>query len=319
MANIALLNRCNLRCPYCFADSYIADEKEDISIDTFNSLLNFCAYERELGIIGGEPLLHKDFDTILEILNGDYRFNTVTVFTNGIFIEKHIESLLNSRVRLLINVNSKSDIGNANFEKIDSGIKKYFDARMDDRISLGINVYKEGQDFDDICYLLEKYGIKKLRVSLVIPKDKSEGGIKYFLRMKQTLLSLYKRLKSLGVSPFYDCNAIPWCVYTKEETELLESLNFENQFEREIFLGKRSVCSPVIDIYPDMTATRCFGCYDMARVDVRDFKNIQDLKNYFFMEIDANLVHNYSYERCKDCYNHKVFGCFGGCLCYKEK
>ena len=40
MANIALLNRCNLRCPYCFADSYVGSEGDDITIDTFIELLD---------------------------------------------------------------------------------------------------------------------------------------------------------------------------------------------------------------------------------------------------------------------------------------
>jgi hypothetical protein len=57
----------------------------------------------------------------------------------------------------------------------------------------------------------------------------------------------------------------------------------------------------------------------MARVDISEFDNIMDLKNYFFKEIDARLVHSYSREECKNCYKHKTFGCFGGCLCYKEK
>ena len=82
MANIALLNRCNLRCPYCFADNYIADEKSDIDLDTFKELLDFSAPDGEVGIIGGEPLLHKDFDTIMDIVANDYRFSKITVFTN---------------------------------------------------------------------------------------------------------------------------------------------------------------------------------------------------------------------------------------------
>ena len=88
-------------------------------------------------------------------------------------------------------------------------------------------------------------------------------------------------------------------------------------YERAIFMGERSVCSPVIDLYPDLTATRCFGCYGNLKVSIKDFKNINDLKNHFFMEIDSRLVHNYSRPECKDCYKFKTFACFGGCLCYK--
>lgn len=318
MANIALLNRCNLRCPYCFADNYLASEKSDIDVNVFKELLDFSSPDGEVGIIGGEPLIHKSFDEMIELCINDYRFSKITVFTNGIYIDKHLRAFASGRVNLLINVNSKRDIGNDSFERIDDNISALMKMGLLSRVSLGINVYEENQSFDDFLYLVGKYGFKRVRLSVVIPQDKNEGGINYFLKMKKTLFALYEKLKEIGVAPCYDCNAIPECIYTEEEKKFLASLPFANSFERDIFMGKRSVCSPVIDLYPDKTATRCFGCYDMNRVKIDEFESIQDLKNYFFMQIDARLVHNYSWEKCKDCYKHKTFGCFGGCLCYKE-
>ena len=318
MANIALLNRCNLRCPYCFADNYIADEKNDITKDAFLRLLDFCAPEGEVGIIGGEPLLHKDFDEFLAILKQDYRFSKITVFTNGIFLDKHIKSLDDKRITVLVNVNSKKDIFENAFSKMDENIGMLLKSTAAN-VSLGINVYEENQDFDDFIGLVKKYRLEKIRVSVVIPKERKCSGIEYFMKMKPTLFKLYKELINLNVSPYYDYNAIPECVYTEEEKEILAKLPFYNTFERDIFLGKRSVCSPVIDLYPDLSATRCFGCYDMAKVSILDFENIFDLKNYFFKEIDARLVHPYAWEKCKGCYKYKTFGCFGGCLCYKDE
>ncbi|MBQ7761686.1 MAG: radical SAM protein [Clostridia bacterium] len=316
MANIALLNRCNLRCPYCFADSYLGSEGDDLKIDTLMELLDFCADEGTIGLIGGEPLLHKQIDTILEILKQNMWYHKVTIFTNGIFLDRVAPSLNHPKFHLLINVNSKKDIGEKAFSMLEKGIEEALKYLPLQNVDLGINVYEENQDFSSLLYLLEKFNLKKLRVSLVIPKDKREGGIPYFYRMKKTLLSLYEKIKTLGVCPGYDCNAIPECVFTEEERAFLDTLSYENQFEREIFTGKRSVCSPVVDIYPDKTATRCFGMYDRARVSITDFKSLNDLKNYFFKEVDCRIINNYPQEKCKDCYKNKTFGCFGGCLCY---
>ncbi len=316
MANIALLNRCNLRCPYCFADGYIEDEKSDITRAVFERLLDFAAPDGEVGIIGGEPLLHKDFDRLLGLALEDFRFNKITVFTNGIFIDKHIDVLSHQRVITLVNLNSERDIGEANFERVYKNVGALISAKG--RVSLGVNVYEPEQDFGDLLRLVKDYGLDRIRVSVVIPKDKSLGGIPYFMKMKPTLLKLYGALKELGTCPCYDCNAIPECVYTPQERAFLATLPFANDFERQIFMGQRSVCSPVIDLYPDETATRCFGCYGMGRVKISDFDSIFDLKNYFFKEIDARLVHPYAWEKCKDCYKYKTFACFGGCLCYKN-
>lgn len=317
MANIALLNRCNLKCPYCFARDYIDDEKTDITRQNFIEALDFAREEGSVGIIGGEPLLHKDFDFFLELLQNDYMVREVTVFTNGILIDKHIKSLSYPKIKLLVNINSPLDMGRTGFEKMKSSIALLRAHSPKTCIDFGINIYKEEQDLDYALDILKENNAKRVRISVVIPHNKSEGGIKYFLRMKKTLLSLYERLKELQITPCYDCNAIPECVYTESEKQLLSTLPFNNAYERDIFMGKRSVCSPVIDIYPDLSATRCFGCYDMQRVKITDFKNITDLRNYFFMAIDSKLVHNPSREECKACYKYKTFGCFGGCLCYK--
>ena len=319
MANIALLNRCNLRCPYCFADGYLSSEKDDISVARFEELLDFCAPDGSLGIIGGEPLLHPLFDRLMDIVKDDYRFGKITVFTNGIFIEKHLSAFLDGRLSLLINLNSPSDIGATNFERVEKGISLLEENGVLPFVTVGINVYMENQDFSHQLRIIEKFGFNRVRLSVVIPQDKKAGGIPYFIKMKPTLLGLYSELARLGVSPCYDCNAIPECVFDEREKRLLSSLPFSNSFEREIFMGQRSVCSPVIDIYPDKTATRCFGCYDMCRVSIDEFESIGDLRNYFFKEIDARLVHNYASPKCAGCYKNKVFGCFGGCLCYLEE
>ena len=316
MASIALLNRCNLRCPYCFADGYIEDERTDITREGFLRLLDFAAPDGEVGIIGGEPLLHKNFGELLSLAIGDYRFRKITVFTNGIFADRYLDILSRDPVLTLVNVNSEKDMGSERSARVYENIGALL--KRGAAVDVGVNVYEKDQDFSSLLKIIKDYGFEKIRVSVVIPKDKSKGGIPYFMEMKPTLFKLYRQLKELGVCPCYDCNAIPECVYTDEEKAFLASLPFATDFERQIFMGQRSVCSPVIDLYPDGTATRCFGCYGMGRVKISDFENIFDLKNYFFKEIDARLVHPYAWEKCKDCYKYKTFGCFGGCLCYKE-
>lgn len=316
MANIALLNRCNLKCPYCFAQSYTGTQSEDITKQGFLKLLDFCAGDTKIGLIGGEPFLHKDINEFLEILKYDYRFSLVTVFTNGVFIDKSLPILSSPKFKLLINLNSSEDIGKGAFSRVKENIKSALSYMSRGQIDLGINVYKENQNFDDFLDIVSELGFKRIRVSVVIPQDRSEGGISYFKRMKPTLLGLYRRLFDLGVCPCYDCNAIPECVFDDGEKAFLSTLPFANEFERQIFLGKRSVCSPVIDLYPDMTATRCFGM-DKLRVPIRDFANLNDLSSFFFKEIDCRVVNNPSCGECKDCYKFKTFSCYGGCLCYK--
>ena len=161
MANIALLNRCNLKCPYCFANDYTKSKGDDIDIDTFLELLDFVAPDREVGLIGGEPLLHGKIDTFLELLDNDYRFRAVTLFTNGIYIDKHIDYLKSPNLIILINVNSREQIGKL-FDSVDKGIELLINNGMRSNITLGINIYKENQDFSDFLYLVKNMALQKL-------------------------------------------------------------------------------------------------------------------------------------------------------------
>ena len=317
MANIALTSRCNLSCKYCFANELVGNGTADITMENFIKALDFSLPDGEIGLIGGEPLLHKNINEILSILNNTPEIMRVTLYTNGVYLNKIKRDNIHPKIHFLINVNSKEDIGVKVYDSIRANIKDLLYYTTRDRVTLGVNIYKENQDFTDILSLLDEFSFRRVRLSVVIPIDKSEGAFNYFMRMKKTLLSFCTDLKSRGICPCYDCNAIPECVYTKEEKELLASLPYQNEHERRIFMGEASVCAPIVDIYPDMKASRCFGMSDY-KVDIGDFKSISDLKNHFFMEIDSRLVHKTAKEKCKDCYKHKVFGCFGGCLCYKN-
>ena len=316
MANIVLTGRCDLKCPYCFADEFIKGKSESMDMDAFLSALDFSAPDGTVGLIGGEPFIYENIDTVLDILKRDSRFFSVMIYTNGINIDKHLDKVVNGKNRLLINLNSPEVIGKARFDRIICSIDELCKRGMRGSITLGVNLYEENQDFTYFCDTLKAFSFKKARISVVIPRDKSEGSLEYFRRMKPTLLSLYAQLKKIGVAPCYDCNAVPKCVFTEKELEFIKTLPYVSEIERELLLGERSVCAPIVDIYPDLTAKRCFGCSDYS-VSIKDFKNISDLKNHFFLAIDSKRVHTLSSRFCADCYKHNTFSCFGGCLCYK--
>ncbi|MBO5212874.1 MAG: radical SAM protein [Clostridia bacterium] len=317
MANIVLTNRCNLKCPYCFASDFTSAKGQDMSIDNFIKALDFSAPDGEVGLIGGEPLIYENIDTVLDILKNDYRFRRINIYTNGVFIDKHIHFLTDPRFHILINVNSSSDIGKSFYERTDKNIDLLCKAGMHSHVTLGINIYKEDQDFSEFLFLIKKYGFDRIRTCVTIPSKRDECSQNYFFRMKKTMFSLYKKLYKMDVAPCYDCNVIPSCIYSDDEKAFLLKMPYISQRERALLLGEACVCSPIIDIYPDLTATRCFGCSSEAQANILDFDNINDLKNYFFMWVDSKKVHTLSRPECKDCYKFNTFACFGGCLCYK--
>ena len=71
MPNIAVTNFCNLSCPYCFANEFIAEsDKQYLTQEQLITILNFLTTSSrslgKIGIIGGEPTLHPNIKNLIE-------------------------------------------------------------------------------------------------------------------------------------------------------------------------------------------------------------------------------------------------------------
>lgn len=98
---ISLIEKCNLRCTYCMPaegialspkqDLMTADEVFAIAQTFVNNGVN------KIRLTGGEPLLRKDFPEIIEKLA---QLDTeISITTNGILIDKHLEVLKQFNIR----------------------------------------------------------------------------------------------------------------------------------------------------------------------------------------------------------------------------
>ena len=102
-----LTNRCNLRCHHCYEwgdDGYhrtfeADDRNRDLDISVVAKVLDAT---RESGanvfLWGGEPLFYSHWDDLVELLAEHRRWTSVC--TNGVYIEKRLDSLLTISDRL---------------------------------------------------------------------------------------------------------------------------------------------------------------------------------------------------------------------------
>ena len=118
MANIILTNKCNQRCPYCFADDLLSSNTMDITIEDFKLAIDLLlkAGEQKIGLLGGEPMLHPNFRDIIGYVISKDIFSVI--FTNGRFIDKYFDILSNPKVILLVNIASSKQIGDTNYSKL---------------------------------------------------------------------------------------------------------------------------------------------------------------------------------------------------------
>ena len=98
---ISLLEKCNLRCTYCMpADGIVLSPKA--SLMTADEIFALAQTFVENGVdkirlTGGEPLLRKDFPEIISKLAT--LETSLSITTNGILIDRHIEALQQANIK----------------------------------------------------------------------------------------------------------------------------------------------------------------------------------------------------------------------------
>lgn len=327
MPNVMLNKVCNLQCEYCFANKYVNKDncydENNISKENYLKALDFINNSGErLGLIGGEPTLHPNFKEFVDIAIKKDGINNIVIFTNGLNLDKYCGLLNHQKVATLINVNSPKDIGQAKYDKLIKNLDYLInDLYLKDKISIGVNIYKENQDFSFILDLIKRYGFEKLRTSVVVPNTndkKSESSIDYFKRMKKTVLDFFKELKEINCMPTFDCNLMCQCVFTLEEREFLsEFWKYESTTGVRCNITDNSICNPVIDILPNLKVVRCFGCSD-EEYNLNSFNNVQEIRGYFAYKIDDVAFRIPNDSSCENCKERLTKQCMGGCLAFKK-
>lgn len=321
MANLMLTKQCNLQCSYCFANEFVNQQKDIMSYDNFMKCLQFLSTDpgERIGLIGGEPTLHPDLKLMLATLI-DSPFRSVCLFTNGIVLEPYFNELRNSKFLILINLNEPDVIGEHKYfniiENCENMIGRLY---MRDQVSFGINIYKPNMNFEFVMDVLKQFRQKKLRVSVSVPnKDErcQMDPLDYFREMKDTIRGLVKNLLEIGVAPQFDCNYVPYCLLTEEDRALF--IRYGEVMQRSNLTKIPPICSPVLDILPDLRVVRCFGLSGLYKVNLLDFRNAAEIRRHFTMEIDALAYHVVPADNCRNCQEYITGKCSCGCYAYRE-
>ena len=313
MANVAIVNYCNLKCPYCFADDMINQKNKAMTLDDYRFVLDFLSRtpKNYVGIIGGEPTLHPDFKEILKETNKYCREvdTGATIFTNGIELDKHLP-FIGDRIGLLINCNSPKYQEPELFSKQRKTLEHLHDLSWFDRkATCGCNIHPGLEDYSFIWEMVDTFKLDHLRVSVVSPAAQFEcyrsDKEAYYAMMKERFLKFCEKAIKHHCVMNIDCGHIPMCYFSREEKDLVLEAHqgmYENQ----------EICKPVVDITPDFKATACFGAYE--EVDFRNFENLDQLETYLFLKNSYPRIQANCTGKCTTCKKHELLKCQGGCL-----
>lgn len=312
--NILLNNYCNLDCVYCFANKVREEQHLNMSSKNFAWLLDFVRRSKvgEIRLIGGEPTLHPEFkEFALEAAMSGIK--NIHVFSNGTFSPQlgYFLMCLASKVgvSMLLNFNHPTVIGEAKTKLLHAHLQEFINSSI--QVTLGINFYEPEQDYSYILQAAKMYGIKSVRWTLVVPniEEKKTNPQDYFLNFTPLITNFIRDACSMGLIPHVDCNNIPLCLLDDATLRWLCLVAGNNT--------RVSVCSPVIDVTPDMQAIRCFALSDY-RVNVKDFCTVQELQKHFEEHVDAMYAGKPLFDVCCDCASFQLRNKSCACLAYKN-
>jgi len=169
---LQITDRCNLRCRHC----YIGDSTgNEIPLERVRAVLGEFQEMQGLRVLitGGEPLLHKDFRAINQMLP-DFMVRKV-LFSNGLLFDKALAESLNvDEVQISIDgLGNAHDLlrGSGSFQKAMTAIHICLDAGLD--VSVSTMVHKQDlHDFDEMEGLFRKLGVKDWTVDVPCPSGR---------------------------------------------------------------------------------------------------------------------------------------------------
>lgn len=317
MANIAIVNYCNLKCPYCFADDMCQEKAKTITIEDYCKILEFVSKSPKnyIGIIGGEPTLHPQFQEILKETNRYCKEvdTGATLFTNGINLEPFLP-YIGDRIGLLINCNAPDFQSAELFSKQQEVLDHLYELSWFDRkATCGCNIHPGLTDYSFFWNIVDKYKLNHARVSVVSPaaqyaswRNDKEG---YYQHMKPIFIQFCKDAIKHHCQVCIDCGHIPMCYFSMEEREIvMEACGGVMQ--------QGDFCHPVVDITSDFKATACFGSYHP--IDIRDFDNLDELETFLLLKHSYPRALANCTGKCTTCKKHELLQCQGGCLGFAE-
>ena len=95
LANIDLTNRCNMRCPICFANAASTDSMYEPSFEQVKNMMIMLREQkptpvRAIQFAGGEPTIREDFPDIVRLAR-KMEFGHVQLATNGVRLGESVE------------------------------------------------------------------------------------------------------------------------------------------------------------------------------------------------------------------------------------
>lgn len=318
MPNIIVTTKCDLNCKYCHMKKVreAFPEECDMTFYDFSDAVKWIG-KGDLGIKGGEPLMHPLIDDFLSYIKLRDETKNVTLYTNGILIDEHIKALVGTRFTVRLDLKSPDEIGKEAFNRVLENIKALRIKGVP--LELSITLYDKDLDYSYILPVIEEFAFTMVFAELMpVSYTEPDAAEEYLKSIQGVLLSLTRDLAERGCGIRTGCASIPACQWLKfsDEYRLLAA---EKRVEIEIL--NCANCSPKVEILPSLRLLRCTAAISdgLSYPYMQEFSIPHHAYTFFDNYIDNMVRPIPMNDRCTGCYEKRTGSCQGGCIGFLKK
>ncbi len=182
-----LTHLCNLNCPYCYVGK--SNIKEELTTKDWKNIIDQIPFYSFVTLVGGEPLIRKDFSEIL-FYCCKKTFGKVNVVTNGTLMNENIiDDFIKSKM-LLVSVSldgwgknhDKNRLKDGIFSKIQENLEILNEKRKNKRLMVDIKTIVLKDNLEDLIKLYEystKMGFEFFSISFLRNNNLKQNSILY--------------------------------------------------------------------------------------------------------------------------------------------
>lgn len=316
---------CNLNCPYC----YVGEErkKNELSRQEWFNIIEQIPFYSFVTLVGGEPLLRKDFIQILE-KTAKKTFGKINVVTNGILInDEIIDAFIRTKMMLLsVSLDGYGENHDKNrgkegiFNQVISNLEK-LNSQRKNRPLIDIKTIVLENNLDDLpklYKLCDEMNFNFLSIAFLRNNNLKQNSIlreqfgeefyaqKYPLQKyfdMEHFKEIYKELESLSknskvkirFAPKFEDNKNP--IGKIEEFFNKEDKSVQEIYEPCLYPFSNIMINPQGDVYP---------CLSLKVGNIRDnsLKDVFNMTKYCCFR--KNLKASKVFEACQMCCELKV-------------
>jgi len=289
LVTLCVTNRCNIRCVYCYEEYYERNHREFTTEELLNLIDELaCMGTKYISINGGEALLRKDIETIIDRIN---ERNILCHFaTNGILVKKNIP-VLKKVDSLAISLDGKEESNDLNRGKgTYDQIIEAIECLRENRINFQTHTVLTGNNpnaVDEVMDLALRYGFNA-QFSILRKEDSPNGQINLDAEGIKAVLKKILDYKKRGFPIFFSYNsykdALNW-PFSYDRQMVFNDL--PHNYKNRVCYLKRFACHIEANglVYPCVVLINKFKALNFQEVGFKKaWKNLEDC--------DCNLCYN---------------------------